>query len=67
VSLLSKVLELNRKQLVSQNMMEKGHSKEEAEKEIDVLMSVLKLVSNASLSLEFGDSACLRFGLQVNP
>jgi hypothetical protein len=67
ISLLSKVLERNRTQLVSQNMMEKGHSKEEAEKEIEVLMSLLKLMSNASLSLDFGDSASLQLDLQVNP
>ena len=48
---LGDVLEDNRRQLVSQNMLEEGHSKEEAEKEIGVLLTLVGLFKDASIEL----------------
>jgi hypothetical protein len=49
---LRDVLEDNRSQLVAQNMLEEGRSKEEAEKHIGILMTVLGLFQDASIKLQ---------------
>ena len=50
-------LEDNFKQLVSQNMLQDGHTQEEAEAEIGTLLSVLELLQRASLELSFDNQA----------
>ena len=58
-------LSANRDQLVSQNMIEKGHSREEAEKEIDTLLHLLDLLESLEIRFEVGDSARLTAVLRV--
>lgn len=53
------ILQDNRNHLISQNMLEKGHSKKEAELETDTLLSLLDLLDNAKLKLSFHQSATL--------
>ena len=50
-SALQAVLEDNLTHLVSQNMLEKGHTKEEAENETGMLLKILGYFQNLSLSL----------------
>lgn len=49
---IQRLLVENRSQLVAQNMLEKGRSRQEAEAEIGVLLEVLELFQGASLALE---------------
>ncbi len=53
------ILQDNRNHLISQNMLEKGHSKKEAELETDTLLSLVDLLDNAKLKLSFHQSATL--------
>lgn len=65
---LSSVLAANRNSLVRQNMTEKGSSKREAETTIDVLLGVVKLVGNVTLSLgEQDDKVQARLTVKPNP
>lgn len=66
VAPIRKALEQNRQQLISQNMLEKGHTKTEAENEIDVLMNALALLKAARLSLQFDELAKLKLDVQFN-
>jgi hypothetical protein len=52
---LNEVLRDNRSQLVAQNMIEKGHSPEQAEAEIDVLLQLIDLARDASMQLRSGE------------
>ncbi len=63
VDSLRQILESNRQQLISQNMLEKGHSKTEAENEIDVLMKLLSLLRSGKLALRFDDSVRLQLDI----
>ena len=63
---LQNVLEANRRQLVSQNMLEKGHSKSEAEKETDTWISLLSLLRTGTAVLRFDDHVHLKFELEIN-
>jgi hypothetical protein len=54
---LSEAFQVNRKQLVSQNMLEKGHSKKEAESEVDMMFKLFQLFESASLRLGFSEQA----------
>ena len=54
---LRSVLQDNRAQLVAQNMLENGHSKSNAEQEISTLLSVLDLLTNASMKLDTANQA----------
>ncbi len=54
----------NREQLVAQNMLEEGHSKDEAEGEVDTLLSILTLFKAARLELGFGSRAELNVHLE---
>lgn len=62
---LHQVLVENREQLISQNVLEKGHSREEAEKEIETLLSVLTLLKDAGIALSFGEYATLSLDLNI--
>ena len=59
-------LETNRRQWVAQNMLEKGHSKLEAEKETDTLISLLSLLRTGTAALRFDDHVRLQFDLDIN-
>ena len=48
---LGTILKDNIEQLIAQNMVEKGHSREEAAKEIGIALELLQLVRNASVDL----------------
>jgi hypothetical protein len=48
---IGEMLLANREQLVAQNMLEKGHDRTEAEKEIDVFIALVSAVREARLSL----------------
>ena len=63
---LQNVLEANRRQLVSQNMLEKGHSKSEAEKETDTWISLLSLLRTGTAVLRFDDHVHLKFELEIS-
>jgi len=62
---LKSILESNRSQLVAQNMLEKGHSKKEAEQEIGILLSLISVIQSASLDLDFSEQADLKVTLEV--
>ncbi len=62
---LKHTLESNRLQMISQNMLEKGHSKLEAEKEIDTLLSLLSLLRNGTATLKFDDQVQLQLDLEI--
>jgi hypothetical protein len=58
----------NREQLVAQNMLQKGHGKEAAEKEIDLLFDLLGKLRGASVNMTFAkDAARLELGIQMAP
>ena len=48
---IADLLRDNREQLIAQNMLEKGHSREQAEKEVDVFVALVNAVSRAKVSL----------------
>lgn len=62
---IKKILESNRSQLISQNMLEKGHTKAEAEKEIDVLLGVMSLLRSGMGSLRFDEFVRLTLELEI--
>lgn len=55
-AVLHAVLDDNRNQLISQNMLEQGHSRESAEAQIGLLLEVVSCFRDASLSLSHNDS-----------
>ena len=62
---LKKVLATNRNQLISQNILEKGHSRSEAEKEIDTLINLLSLLKTGNADLRFDDQVMLTLDLEI--
>jgi hypothetical protein len=48
---IAELLRANREQLVAQNMLEKGHDRTQAEKEIDVFVALVNAVSGGRISL----------------
>lgn len=63
--LLNKTLTANRQQLISQNMIEKGHSPEEAAAEIDLLLQAIKLVKSLKAAFSVGSKATLDLQLEM--
>lgn len=63
-NVLRDVLSDNRSQLVAQNMLEEGNSREEAESSIELLLQVLDYVEGASASLGTEDGR-LKFKLSL--
>lgn len=63
---VQRMLEANRQQMISQNMLEKGHTKSEAESEIDTLLQLLSLISKLSASLQFNEFVRLDANLDLN-
>jgi flagellar motor protein MotB len=51
VPTLKQILTDNQQQLVAQNMLEEGHSKEEAEKEIETILELIDLVRGMTVAL----------------
>jgi hypothetical protein len=64
---LTNILRSNREQLVSNNVLEKGHSRQQAENEVDVLLDLLAMVRDFQGSLDFEpESAGLSLELNLN-
>ena len=61
---LASILGANRENLVRQNMLEKDHSQEQAETEVDLLVSVMKYLGRARLSVGSHDGRP-RAGLEL--
>jgi len=65
---VASVLGANRTAMVQQNMLEKGTRQEEAEGQIDVLLTVLKYIGRADLSVADRDGqARARLQVKLNP
>ncbi|WP_222436175.1 hypothetical protein [Rubripirellula reticaptiva] len=63
---LQGILKANRSQLVANNMLEKGHSKEAAEGEIDLLLELLGFLDDVRLNLDITESQmALEFAVRV--
>lgn len=63
---LRHILEANRAQLVANSMLEKGHSKEAAENETELLLELLGFFHHAKLNLAVSDSQmALEFAIRV--
>ncbi len=57
----------NREQLISQNMLEQGHSREEAEAAIDLVFEFVRCVKGAGMTLQHEkDSLSLQLNVTVN-
>ena len=57
----------NREQLISQNMLEQGHSREEAEAAIDLVFEFVRCVKGAGITLRHEkDSLALQLNVTVN-
>jgi hypothetical protein len=61
---VQKALQANRDSLIAQNMLEKGHSRVEAVKEIDTLMGILELLDEFKLEMAFAERSMMK--LRVN-
>jgi hypothetical protein len=64
---LQSLLVDNREQLISQNMLEKGHSQKEASSEVDTLLALLTLMKEATASLTFNETSTLKVRLELQP
>ncbi|MEQ9412058.1 MAG: hypothetical protein RIK87_30380 [Fuerstiella sp.] len=63
---LKQVLDDNRDQLISQNMLEEGHSREEAEAAIGLLLEVVGYFREASIRLDAaGNQLAVKFQVRV--
>ena len=63
---ISDALQQNREQLISNNMLEKGQSRKEAEAEFDVLLLILKFATKLAINFELGKEANLQLDLELN-
>jgi hypothetical protein len=60
-------LQDNREQLISQNMLQEGHSREEAEAAIDLVFQIVRCFKGAGIDLGVeGDQLALKVTLDVN-
>jgi hypothetical protein len=67
VPAISESLTDNREQLISQNMLEEGHSREEAEAAIGLLFEIVRSFKGAAMNLErTGQQLSLKLSLEVN-
>jgi hypothetical protein len=67
LQVVREILADNRGQLVAQNMLEEGHSKDEAERQIDLLLMLVGFVQDASVELAQRDGQlCLQLDLRLN-
>lgn len=58
-------LETNRSQIITNNMLQKGQSREEAEAEFNIGMRILELASKLAATFQVGDTAELEFTLDL--
>lgn len=66
--ILSETLDDNREQLIAQNMLEEGRSREEAEAAIGLLLELVRNIKDAALTLDRKDQQLhLQFSIRVNP
>ena len=66
-AVIRETLNDNREQLISQNMLSEGHSRDEAEAAIDLLLEVVRCVNGAGLVLRReNDSLSLELNVTVN-
>ncbi|MCC6508975.1 MAG: hypothetical protein IT423_07700 [Pirellulaceae bacterium] len=65
-ALITQSLAANRDQLISQNMVEKGHTQSEAAQEIDVLLRITELVKDLKVRLDVSQAMMLDVELGVN-
>jgi hypothetical protein len=61
---VAQILRADREQLIAQNMLEKGHDRAQAEREVDWLISIVESVTNARICLARNDRA-LRLDIGV--
>ncbi|MFN9717186.1 MAG: hypothetical protein ACK58L_00735, partial [Planctomycetota bacterium] len=61
---LKAMLEDNREQLISQNMLQEGHSREEAEAAVGLIFELISYLRKAEVHLKCHDR-CLQFGFQL--
>ena len=61
---LRSILLANREHLINQNMLEKGHSRQDAEQEIDGLFTLLEWIDSVSLNLSH-DDAFVKLALEL--
>ena len=67
LDVVHRTLKDNREHLISQNMLEKGHSRDAAEKEIGTLLGLLRLVESGSIHLHrLADRLELEVTLDLN-
>ncbi|MEI6537979.1 MAG: hypothetical protein WCO86_00430, partial [Planctomycetota bacterium] len=64
---ISDALSDNREQLISQNMLEEGHTREEAEAAIDLVFEFVRCINGAGITLRHEkDSLALQLNVTVN-
>lgn len=62
--MLTRILELNRESLIAQNMLEEGNDRDEAETQIELVLSVLDLFKDAGLDYQIGSEE-MRLDLNI--
>jgi acyl-CoA reductase-like NAD-dependent aldehyde dehydrogenase len=60
---LAALLQANREALIRQNMVEKGHTREQAESEIGMLLTIADSI--AHIKLEAGDEAAKQLAIEL--
>jgi hypothetical protein len=65
LAMIREVLLDNRDQLITQNMLEKGHSKKEAQGEVDTLLGLMQLLGSVRGQLSFEERVQLRIQLDL--
>ena len=63
---LKRILELNKESLITNNMLENGHSREKAEEETAVLLNIITLVDELSGDFKTGTEE-MKFSLRLKP
>ena len=56
---LQAILESNENAMITQNMLEKGHSRAEAKREIETLLGILSLFRSGTVEMSFQNKASL--------
>ena len=64
IGAIGKALEANKEHLIAQNMLEDGNTREEAEAQIGVILSLLQIVDDVTVRLSPVEKA-MRLSLQV--
>ena len=67
VAALRKVLDDNKAQLIAQNILEKGHTREEAQAEVETILGLASLVESVRLRLTATDSLRLQLDATLAP